>query len=75
MSQYKVRKNETVRYEGDGTIVKYVRVSSIDVKNQTNVQVKVGKGIPNIVHVFNEDVIRKTYSAGSKAPRRAWVND
>jgi hypothetical protein len=65
LSQYKVRKNETVRFEGDGTTVKYFRIATIT--SQAAVAIKLGKG-------GTVDADRKTYPAGSKEPRRAWDN-
>jgi hypothetical protein len=71
-AQYKVRKNQTVRYENATGVVKYLRVTSVT--SQSAVTLDSFKGQANISAVPKSTATTPGLSAGAKTARHAWVN-
>lgn len=71
-AQYKVRKNQTVRYENSTGVVKYLRITSVT--SQSAVALHDFKGTATISAVPKDASTTPAYPAGAKRPRHAWVN-
>lgn len=71
-AQYKVRKNQTVRYENSTGVVKYLRITGVT--SQSAVALHDFKGKSTISAVPKGAATTPAYPAGAKRPRQAWVN-
>lgn len=71
-AQYKVRKNQTVRYESPTGVVTYLRVARVT--SQTAITLDSLKGEASISAVPKNTATTPAYPAGAKRPRHAWVN-
>ena len=71
-AQYKVRKNQTVRYENATGVVKYLRITSVT--SQSAVTLDSLKGQANISAIPKSTSTTPALSVGGKTTRHAWVN-
>ena len=71
-AQYKVRKNQTVRYENATGVVKYLRVTSVT--SQSAVTLDSFKGQANISAVPKSSTTTPSIPVGVKPARYSWVN-
>ena len=71
-AQYKVRKNQTVRYENATGVVKYLRITGVT--SQSAVALHDFKGTPTISAVPKSDTTTPAIPVGVTPARHAWVN-
>jgi len=71
-AQYKVRKNQTVRYENPTGNVTYLRVARVT--SQSEITLDSLKGQAAISAVPKSTATTPGLSAGAKTARHAWVN-
>ena len=71
-AQYKVRKNQTVRYENATGVVKYLRITSVT--SQSAVALHDFKGTATISAVPKGASTTPGIPVGVKPARYAWVN-
>ena len=71
-AQYKVRKNQTVRYENATGVVKYLRITGVT--SQSAVALHDFKGTATISAVPKSTSTTPALSVGGKTTRHAWVN-
>ena len=71
-AQYKVRKNQTVRYENATGVVKYLRITGVT--SQSAVALHDFKGTATISAVPKSSTTTPAIPVGVKPARYAWVN-
>jgi hypothetical protein len=71
-AQYKVRKNQTVRYENATGVVKYLRITGVT--SQSAVALHDFKGTATISAVPKGESTTPGIPVGVKPARYAWVN-
>ena len=71
-AQYKVRKNQTVRYENATGVVKYLRITGVT--SQSAVALHDFKGTATISAVPKSSATTPAIPVGVKPARYAWVN-
>lgn len=71
-AQYKVRKNQTVRYENPTGVVTYLRIARVT--SQTAVTISPTKGQASISAVPKGAATTPGIPVGVRPARHAWVN-
>ena len=71
-AQYKVRKNQTVRYDNATGVVKYLRITFV--ASQSVVALHDFKGGTTIAAVPKSSATTPAIPVGVKPARHAWVN-